>query len=354
MATQSHLFLERVISAAVGVQATSIHLTPGQKPVIRRGGMLEAFEEEDVVSTDVLRDVLDLVLSSEEKQKLEKERDVVSVFQGEGGRIKVHAYIQEGQPAVTLKPIVSLPLSVKDMGVPAAFLSWFEEPHGLILITGPHGSGRSTLAASLIEHINTRKRRRIITIEDPIEILLRDNKCIIEQREIGRDVPHWESAINSMFLEDVDVVFLGEVLSGKVAEGAVRIADKGALVLAVLDSVDTVTGVREWFDLWEGDDPTRFQQMTIDELIGVVGVRLLPRIGGGLVLATEVLPMTQAIKGAVADRNWNGARNLLATSRGEGTLSMSHALAELVRAGVVAQDIAEAYAADKDTLRQLL
>ena len=339
MATTETLLVNKILNIAAERKATDIHLTVGNYPVVRVDGKLITLTSEQVLTPDFLLGMADSFLSKVDKEDLEKERETVTVYTwANRARFRAKVFYQKGYIAISLRLIPQLIRSPKDLGLPPILTQSITKERGLIIVTGPFGSGRTTTIASLLETLNRNKGLHIQTLESPIEYLLSNNQSIIEQREIGKDTESFLKGLKDVLDEDIDVVAVGALAEDGVEEMILQVTESGKLVLVVMDA-DTVISALERFV--SNLDPERRvwgQDVLAQVLVAVVAQRLLPRIGGGLSLAYEALTVTPAVQSIIKENRLYQLNSIMQTSKEEGMINLDKSLLELVRVGEISVD----------------
>jgi twitching motility protein PilT len=324
-------------------EASDLHLVPHLPPLLRVNGTLmqltsrEPFTITDLdkIAMDVLGDRVDL---------LAREGDLDFSFTWrDHTRLRGNAYLHSGTVAIALRAIpLDIP-SPKALGLPPAVAGFLTAPSGLIIVTGPTGSGKSTSLASMLDFVNDHRPCHILTLEDPIEYVFRNRQAVITQREIGSDVPSFESGLRAALREDPDVVFVGEMRDLESIQATLTIAETGHLVLASLHTNDTAQAIDRIVDVFPAERRPQIQHQVASTLRGIVFQRLLPsRKGSRQAAAFEVLVANHAVRNLIREGRTGQLRNVVATGRSEGMQTLEASLAALVRAGRVSHEDAVA------------
>jgi twitching motility protein PilT len=242
--------------------------------------------------------------------------------------------------AVALRLIPYELPALDDLGVPPAVQTFTQLPQGLVLVTGPTGSGKSTTLAALVDRINSTRACHVLTIEDPIEYVHRHKLAAVNQREVGTDTDSFPQALRSALREDPDVLLVGELRDLETIRTALTIAETGHLVLATLHTNDSAQALDRVVDVFPGDQQAQIRVQLASVLTGIVYQRLLPRVGGGRVAAHEVLVATNAVRNMIREGKTRQLRNMLATGSRDGMQTLEQALSALVAAGTVEYDVA--------------
>ncbi len=340
----SREFFHQLLSKAVAADASDIHLKVGKPPAVRVGGEMVYFkvdrlgpEDTEALAVHVLgrkgtREYLDTLLEHD-----------TSYAVGGLGRFRVNVYKQRGTFAIAMRSIPVKVPSIEDLGLPPAIEDLANRERGMVLVVGAAGNGKSTTLAAMVNLINTTKSRHIVTIEDPIEFLHRDERSCVSQREIGIDTSDFAKALRAALRQDPDVILVGEIRDSETMEIAIQAAETGHMVLSTMHTPDVGRSVNRLLSLAE--NPLELRERIADCMQGVVAQRLVPRIGGGLALAQEILVVTGTVREALKRPESNPPLKELmergVTPYGMQTFQM--ALRQLVSDGIVSKDTAASY-----------
>lgn len=347
------LLINKILNIASERKATDVHLVAGNNPVLRIDGKLVTVSEEQIMTPDIINGLAESFLSKEDLQRLSVEREVLVVYTwNERARYRAKVFYQKGFLAVSLRVIPPFILSPKDLGIPQAVTQSLTKDSGLILITGPFGSGRTTTAASLIETLNHNRGLHIQTLENPIEYLFINNQSIIEQRQVGRDTPSYLKGLQAIKEEDVDVVLIGSMTEDGIEESALELVESGKLVLVVMETESIISALDRFVSNLSPAKKTWGQNLLSEVLLVAIGQRLLPRVGGGLRLACEVLTNTPAVRSSIKDSHFYQLSSIMQTSREEGMVYFDKSLSDLVRSGEVNPEDAMKVAENPQVFKQ--
>jgi twitching motility protein PilT len=279
------------------------------------------------------------VLGSELGERLHEEREVDFAFGWrDRARMRGNAFHQQGTVAMALRLIPREIPTFEDLGLPPIVDDLVRLPQGLILVTGPTGSGKSTSLASMLNVINEQRACHIVTIEDPIEYVHVHKRSAVNQRQVGSDTLSFASGLRAAFREDPDVLLVGEMRDNETIQTALTIAETGHLVFATLHTNDAAQTLDRIVDVFPGEQQAQIRVQLAGSLQCVISQRLLPRVGGGRVAAFEVLLATFAVRNTVRDGRTNQLRNIMATSSAQGMLTLEQSLAQLVIGGQVSYE----------------
>jgi len=336
------IFLNRILSEMAKKNASDLHLTVGSLPMMRIDNQLVAAEGENIVTSDILNKIISSFISQEEMAKFKEDKEVVLVKNLAGNfRFRISIFYQKDLPSLSFHYIPAKPKSLIDLNLPQVLNNFTKLNSGLFVIAGPHGSGKTTTAAAFIEEVNKVSSKYIITIEDPIEYLFINKKSIIEQRQVGSDVKSVVAGLHACFDEDVDLVYINKI--NKEFELAMplilELAAGNCLVILEINtdsSIGTIEKILNAIETKVNQEAARYS--LADVLFSILVQRLIPRRGGGLALAAEVLLVNSAVKSLIREGKIYQLESVMQTSRKEGMISMDKALEELVEAGEVKRE----------------
>lgn len=352
MQSAEAIVIQRILTTSAEYRASDLHLTVGNPPILRVDGKLVILEQEQVVTPDFMDRVTEMFLTPEQRQALERERELVVAYDLENRiRFKVSLFYQRGFIAASLRLISSEIKSLKDLGLPSVVLGFAQLTKGLVLITGPFGSGRTATMAALVNEINKTRTAHVVTIENPIEVLYVNDRSFIEQREVGRDTKSFRQALETASREDVDVVVVSEMEEPQVIEAVLTSAESSRLVISTMNTDSVMKTVEKIINSAPPELEVKTRTQLAGTLQGIVSQRLLPRVGGGRILVAEVMVPTPPLRSVIRDGVLFQLQNILQTSREGGMISLDRSLAELVKTGEILLDDALAHAVEPNNLR---
>ncbi len=320
-------------------EATDLLITAGAPPLVRIDGSLHPVGDEQKLSAAETTKLVTAVLGSELAERLEREREVDFSFQwGDEARFRANAFHQRGSISMALRLIPFEIPTFEQLGLPPIVDQLVELPQGLVLVTGPTGSGKSTTLASMIDVINERRASHIITIEDPIEYVHHHRNSAVNQREIGTDTHSFARALRSVLREDPDVLLVGEMRDTETIQAALTVAETGHLVFATLHTNDAAQTIDRIVDVFDSEKQSQIRVQLSGSLQAILSQRLVPKIGGGRVAAFEVLVATHAARNVIRDGRTAQLRNLITTGAQHGMSTLEDALSKLVVDGIVDYD----------------
>jgi len=340
--TMGEADVDALIEQLWNAGGTDLLLTAGTTPLLRVNGELApAIDYAPLKAADTAA-MVDALLNDAQREMFAR-RDIDFSFSWrEGARIRGNAFRQQGSAAVALRMIPRHIPSFEDLGTPAVVQRFAELKQGLVFVTGPTGSGKSTTLASIIDWINTNRAVHIITVEDPIEYVHQHKRSAVNQREVGEDTETFADALRSCLREDPDVILVGEMRDLESIRFALTLAETGHVVFGTLHTNDTAQAVDRLIDVFPGDQQPQIRVQLASTLTGVIYQRLVPRIDGGMVAAYEVLTGTVPVRNLVKEGKASQLRNNIVMGQHDGMQTLEMSLTELVAAGVVSYDEAVA------------
>src|SRR5260221_242184 len=335
--------IETYLVEISGLGGTDLVITRGSPVRVRVDGRLAPIEGAPVLSALDCAAMIEELLSFDLRAQLDSERDLdLSFSYAETHRFRANCFFRSGELAMSVRAIPLAVPNPEDIGIPAALTAACDFKQGFVLVTGPTGSGKSTTLASMIEYINGRLPVHILTIEDPIEYTHRHRMAAIDQREVGTDTQSFARALRSALREDPDVILVGEMRDPETIQFALTLAETGHLVFATLHTNDASQSLDRISDVFPPERQTQIRVQLAASVAAVVSQRLLPRTGGGLVAAFELLVANDAVRNLIREGRTHQLRNVIRSGKAEGMLTLEASLNELVAMGVVSYDDAVA------------
>ncbi|WP_364513585.1 type IV pilus twitching motility protein PilT [Nocardioides sp. LML1-1-1.1] len=335
--------IDQLLAALWEVRGTDLLLTVGLPPMLRVDGALTPVPGESALAAHETEALLAEVLSEEQQTAWESRHEYDFSFSWrEHARIRGNAFTQRGLTAVALRMIPRSVPTPDDLGLPPTLRDLAMRHQGLILMTGPTGSGKSTTLASLIDLINTYRGCHIITVEDPIEYVHDHKMAAVNQREVGTDTATFSDALRSVLREDPDVLLVGEMRDLESIQFALTVAETGHLVFATLHTNDTAQSLGRMIDVFPAEQQAQIRVQLAAALSCVVYQRLVPKVGGGMTAAYEVLVATPAVRNLIKEGKTHQLRNSLVTGAQDGMQTLEQSLSHLVQTGVVTAEDAAA------------
>ena len=342
--------LDELLGRAVSAGASDIHLKVSQPPMLRVDGTIRPMEGVPALTTDDLNALVQ-VAGSAAPHRLATFRETgeldASYETAEETRFRVNAFRQRGMVSIAMRFIPRTIPSFEDLHMPPGIRRLAETRHGLVLVTGATGAGKSTTLAAMVRHINKTRSEHIVTIEDPIEVIHPDESCIVNQREIGIDTGSFGEALRRALRQDPDTILIGELRDSETATTALQAAESGHLVLSTMHTVDAAETIGRMVEFFPSDKQPMIRSILAGVLRGVISQRLLPRKGGGRIAAVEVMVTNERIADLIRDAQ----PEEIPTAIEEGSFyemqTLSRALIDLVLAGMVDRDLAAGVAPNK-------
>lgn len=344
-----------LLSKTVSANASDLHLTVGLPPILRIDGELQAIAGYKELTSRDTTDLVNQIFTEKQKEIFVREKELDFSFDLSGkARFRVNVFLEKGVVGIAFRLLPSGIRSVTDLGLPQLLENFTESSQGFVLVTGPTGHGKTTTLAALIDKINSERSEHIITIEDPIEYVHHHKKSIVVQRELHEDTHSFAKSMRSILREDPDVVLVGEMRDMETISAAITVAETGHLVFSTLHTNNAMESIDRIIDVFPPHQQPQVRVQLSQILLGVVSQRLLPKIGGGRVVAAEVLMMNGAVRNLIREGKTYQIRSTMQTGAEEGMLPLEKSLATLVEEGKITLETAEKYANDLHYLNNLL
>jgi twitching motility protein PilT len=331
--------------------ASDLHLCSGAPPICRRYGEIETIEQQKLTDEAVRRLVFEL-LTADQRAIFERDHELDFSYDVPGvARLRANVFEQRNGIGAAFRILPTEIIPFDTLGLPDAVLKLTEVERGLVVVTGPPGSGKTTTLAALIDHINRTQRKHIITIEDPIEYQHANKSCLVNQREVGRNTQSFNSALRSALREDPDVILVGEMRDLETMGLAITAAETGQTVYGTLHTTSAAQTVERMVDAFPINQQQQVRTMLAGSLQGVIAQRLVRRAdGSGRIAAAELLFRTPAVAAMIRDNKTFQLTSVLQTGKKEGMQSMDDSLMNLLLNGIVAPEEAVRYATNRDTV----
>ena len=345
--------IDELLRLAVEQGASDIHIVVGAPPKFRINGELMPVRQYSVLTADINRKILSpIIMDDEISDQFDKDGDLDFAYQIKGvARFRVNLYKQRGTWAGVFRMLSNHVPSVKELKLPQSIVNLTTKKRGLILVTGPTGSGKSTTLASLIAEINEHYRKNVITLEDPIEYLHKQKMCNVSQREIGVDTKSFASALRASLREDPDVILVGEMRDFETISTAITAAETGHLVLSTLHTIGAAATVDRIIDTYPVKQQSQARSQLSAVIEGVISQQLVPKAdGSGRVAAFEIMTGTTAIRNLIREGKTEQMGSTIQTSRRDGMVLLDDNLQDLVKQGIITPERAIEFAVDKKTM----
>ncbi|HWI64473.1 MAG TPA: type IV pilus twitching motility protein PilT [Symbiobacteriaceae bacterium] len=340
--------INALLREAVEMDASDIHLCEAQPPVFRIHGKLVRRGGIPMAGQDMVR-LCEELIPPDKQPDFSEYHDVDFSYSIHGlGRFRVNAYLQRGTPALALRVIPFRIMNLRDLGLPEVLATFCDKPHGLVLVTGPTGSGKSTTLASLIDGINERYEKHIITLEDPIEFLHRHKKSVVNQREVGADTNSFARGLRAALRQDPNVILVGEMRDLDTISTALQAAETGHLVFATLHTNDTSSTIDRIIDVFPADQQQQVRVQLGATLQGIVAQRLFARRDrSGRAVALEILMATPAVRNLIREGKTHQILSVIQTSGKLGMKTMEVSVKELYDQGIINLEDYQAYSQER-------
>lgn len=355
MAQQTQLKIELLLEEVIKTKGSDLHLQVALPPMLRVDGALRPVTGAPVLTEQAVETLIFAILDDEQKQILLKDKEFDFSFAfGDLGRFRVNAFHERGNLAAALRLIPNEIMTTEQLGLPKVVEKFADYPRGLVLVTGPTGSGKSTTLAALIHKINTERAAHIVTIEDPIEFTHKSKKSVIVQREVHYDTYSFSAALRSSLRQDPDVVLIGEMRDLETIAAAITIAETGHLVFATLHTNSAAQSIDRMIDVFPPHQQPQIRAQLSNILMAICSQRLVPTIGGGRVAAAEILVATPAVRNIVREGKSHQLDAVIQTGGEHSMQSMDKTLVSLIHAGTITYDEARNVAVDIEELDRLM
>jgi twitching motility protein PilT len=335
--------------------SSDLHLTAGSPPMVRNRGALSALDYPKLTPQDT-REIVYSILSNSQRQKLETDWQIDFSYSVPGrARFRVNAYLQRASIGAALRLIPNTMPALEQLGLPPVVLDFTKKPRGIVLVTGPTGSGKSTTLAAMIDRINRERHEHIMTVEDPIEFLHPHKSCIVNQREVGSDAKSFAMALKAALRQDPDIILVGEMRDLETIATALTAAETGHLVFATLHTQNAAQTVDRIVDVFSPEQQHQVRMQLSVSLQGILTQQLLPTVDGrGRACACEILVPTPAVRNLIREGKTHQIQSALQTGGSYGMQTMDASLVQLVRQGDITRELAEARSSTPDELRRLM
>ncbi len=345
----------RLLRRQMETSSSDLHLRSGSVPLLRSSGQIEPMDGEAALSTELLAAILNEIMPESSRRMFAETNDADFAFEVPSlGRFRVNAFRDRSGPGLVARSVPSKVVTVDELGLSSEVRALAQLSKGLVLVTGPTGSGKSTTLSSLVDLVNQTRRDHIITIEDPIEFVHKSQGCLITQRQVGVHTDSFKNALRAALREDPDVVLVGELRDLETVSIAIETAETGHLVFGTLHTSTAASTVDRIIDQFPPDRQAQVRVMLSESLKGVISQTLCRKIGGGRVAAMEILLVTPALSNLIREGKTFQMASIMQTSRKLGMVTMTDALMSLVDQGLVEPREAYLKAPDKSAIVQAL
>lgn len=352
-AAEENLELDRILELAIKRNASDVHFTSGNRVLIRVDGKLEVASSA-IVSPELVDSFVVQLLLDRPDVVIKEIKEFDLTYKMGLRRFRVNIFRQMGTFSITLRVIPERILTLAELGLPEILNDFPSFPNGLVLLTGPTGSGKSTTIAAILNQINLTYPKHIVTLEDPIEFVFPKGVGLVDQREFGIDFDSWDNALRSVLRQDPDVVLVGEMRDLETVEAALQIAETGHLVFATLHTNGAAETINRVIDVFDSNKQDQIRVQLSSVLRAVVSQRLIPVSTGGRRSVVEILLSTAGVKNAIRDKKTFQINNIIQTNSEIGMISMEKSLVRMVRDGLITKEVAKSLSLNPNEIEILL
>lgn len=344
-----------LLSIARDRDASDLHLKISSPPIFRIRGSLEPADDLAVMTADELDQAFTQLTTPEQREMFNQELELDFAYSvPDIGRVRCNVAWQQGTIKFAIRLLPSKISTVEELGVPQVCKDLVLKPRGMVVISGPTGSGKSTTLAAMINYLNSTERRHIVTIEDPIEYVYPNNKCVISQRELGSDTRSFTQALKHVLRQDPDVILVGEMRDPETAAAALTIAETGHLILTTGHAPSSSQAVERIVDMFPPHERALAQSRLASLLLGVISQTLIPTADNkGRVAAVEVMLCNSAVRNLIRDGKVYQIPNTIRTNTQMGMMLLDQALADLYKRGLISRESMLSYCDDRDEMEKL-
>src|SRR5574343_96515 len=344
--------LKKYLDALIAGDGSDLHISSGDMPLIRVSGELIPLSNFSVPNNEDVLAMLKEMLDEKSYNAFVEDQEKDFAYTYNDNRLRGNAYVQKGKYAVALRLIPPVK-TLAELSLPKIIEDFAMARQGFFLVVGPVGQGKSTTLATMVDIINKNRSAHIVTIEDPAEYVFKNEKSLIHQREVGIDTKDFDTALRSVFREDVNVILIGEMRSHETMAAAVTAAETGHLVLSTLHTNNAAQTIDRIIDSFPGNQQDQIRSQLASSLLGIFSQRLVPKIGGGRIPAYELLINNSAVANLIREKRTHELNVIIETSFEQGMIDLNRSLVELVRAGQITLDNAILYSNNPKALKQL-
>jgi twitching motility protein PilT len=346
--------LRKLLDLTVESQASDLHLSFEHPPTMRIAGKLVPLVKEEVFKSSDILELARALMTEEQFQKFSADKEIDFSFDfKEDARFRINAFFQRGEVSIAFRLIPDEIKTLEELNLPPIIKGLARATQGFVLITGPSSQGKSTTLAALIDEINHTRAEHIITIEDPIEYIFKDDRSIIDQREVSLDTFSFEKALRATFRQDPDVIMVGEMRDPETISTAITAAETGHLVFATLHTNSASQTIHRIIDSFPGNQQDQVRAQLSGSLLAIVSQRLVPRIQGGLIPACEIMINTSATANMIRENKIHELPLVIETSNEAGMISLNRSLADLVKRREISLENALSFSSNPAELKML-
>lgn len=347
--------MNNLLAEIIKKDATDLHLSVGRPPIFRINGSLVGLEEWPALDGEHVKNLVMNLLNHDQREKLSVNRDIdLSITFEDKARFRVNVYQERGNLAAALRFIPSRVRTIEELNLPPALHKFTQSSQGFFLVVGPSGHGKSTALAAMVDEINHSRQDHIITIEDPMEYVFPQDKCIIDQREVGVDVGDFHRGLRAMFRQDADVCMIGEMRDPETISAAMTAAETGHLIFSTLHTNTAAQTIDRIIDTFPPHQQGQIKMQLAATLLGVLSRRLIPSVKGGMINAVELLIANSALRNLIREGKTHQIDMVIETSFEEGMISLNRSLSDLVNQGMISYENAMIYSNNPNELKMIL
>jgi len=347
--------LEELLELTIEEEASDLHLSFNHEPTLRIAGSLIPLAKSKKLSSADLIGLAQALLQNDQYQRLLREKEIDFSFNfKDKARFRINIFFQRGEISIALRLVPTKIKTIKELNLPPVLHEFTKATQGFVVITGPSSQGKSTTLAALIDEINHIRTDHIVTIEDPIEYLFKNDKSIIDQREVYQDTLSFARALKSTFRQDPDVIMVGEMRDPETMATTITAAETGHLVFATLHTNSASQTIHRIVDSFPSGQQDQVRAQLSGSLLGVVSQRLIPRLSGGLIPACEVMTATPAVANLIRENKIHELPLVIETSAEKGMISLNRALANLIKSKEISLENALSFSLNPAELKMLI
>lgn len=347
--------MEDLLEEVIKRDATDLHISAGRPPILRVDGSLVILSDREPFSAQHAKDFIFSLLNKEQEEKFLLNKDVdLSLAYQDKARFRVNVYQESNNIAAAMRFIPSRVRTIEELSLPPILHQFTQAKQGFFLVVGPSGHGKSTALAAMVDEINHTRQDHMITIEDPIEYIFPQDKCIIDQREVSVDVADFHRGLRAMFRQDADVAMIGEMRDPETISTAMTAAETGHLIFSTLHTNTAAQTVDRIIDSFPPHQQTQIRMQLSATLLGILSRRLIPAVKGGMINAVELLIANSAVRNLIREGKTHQIDMVIETSAEEGMISLNRSLVDLINRGLISFENAETYSNNAHELKMIL